>query len=102
LTSRSPISAAFPYTTLFRSSHLQRGALQGGEHDVVGHEDDQAADQCDRTAAAVGPHGQREADQHKDDRGDREREALGPLDQERRDRKSTRLNSSHLVTSYAV
>src|SRR5256885_8219813 len=70
---RPPRSTLFPYTTLFRSGRA--GApLDGG-----------------RTARArrqLRPPARRRA-----------REASEPA---RRDRKSTRLNSSHLVISYAV
>src|SRR2546426_5202883 len=59
---RPPRSTLFPYTTLFRSRRLRRGALARG-HPIP------------RAAADAG---------------------------EARDRKSTRLNSSHLVISYAV
>src|SRR2546426_10975130 len=85
---RPPRSTLFPYTTLFRSRHLplhrRRGRGAGGE----------------RERRAVR-------------RGTRAR-ARGPLEgpprardprvraRRPRDRKSTRLNSSHLVISYAV
>src|SRR5256885_7942156 len=78
---RPPRSTLFPYTTLFRSHKIHLGA---GEHDVavvLG-----AIDVVERGAAV---------------------EALArqigrlPVVQNR-DRKSTRLNSSHLVISYAV
>src|SRR5256885_8794185 len=86
---RPPRSTLFPYTTLFRSAHPER---RGGE---------------DRRARHVRRRG---VDQRT--RGVRRR-PLVPLDRQRRgagdgggqrdgDRKSTRLNSSHLVISYAV
>src|SRR2546426_8333468 len=71
---RPPRSTLFPYTTLFRS-------LGGGHGDTRGRE-----------AAVIR-------------RGDRARPARlggGGRKPERLDRKSTRLNSSHLVISYAV
>src|SRR5256885_13138147 len=75
---RPPRSTLFPYTTLFRSpraGHLPRG--------VRAREDL-------RQRQAAAHHRQ---DAHR--KGD-------PLSDERLDRKSTRLNSSHLVISYAV
>src|SRR3989454_3984534 len=79
---RPPRSTLFPYTTLFRSAQ-HRGA--GKRHPRPGHElrggrdDDrpEAGDVRSATPAALG--------------------TIPP-----RDRKSTRLNSSHLVISYAV
>src|SRR5947207_6288141 len=73
---RPPRSTLFPYTTLFRSPHLQppRGLVCGP---------------CGtRKRAAAGARGGRLA------RPARSRT--------RKDRKSTRLNSSHTVISYAV
>src|SRR5256885_5331026 len=80
---RPPRSTLFPYTTLFRSL---LGVLVG-------------ADQPQAEGPCLG-----------DDLGERtRREVLKLVDVEierppgvRRDRKSTRLNSSHLVISYAV
>src|SRR5256885_12164403 len=80
---RPPRSTLFPYTTLFRSRCARaapRCALlgegprrhQGGAHDV-------------RDPALPGQRAQR-----------------GRADGRAQDRKSTRLNSSHLVISYAV
>src|SRR5256885_8071231 len=72
---RPPRSTLFPYTTLFRSQ--LRGTARGAQVDG-GHQADQIAVEprlVDREEALVG----RAAD-----------------------RKSTRLNSSHLVISYAV
>src|SRR5256885_2521433 len=74
---RPPRSTLFPYTTLFRSHSLAIQALAAPEHARL---DD-------------GPHA---AHQRVDVRADL---ALGADDE---DRKSTRLNSSHLVISYAV
>src|SRR2546430_9841692 len=72
---RPPRSTLFPYTTLFRS---QPGELHGREGRQLGHLDGR-----DGPAARDG--GRPTAD-----------ECL------RRDRKSTRLNSSHSQISYAV
>src|SRR2546426_7914581 len=77
---RPPRSTLFPYTTLFRS-HLGHAAARGplGRQLVVPHAVGQHAGRLARY-----PHG---------------RVAARSDDQ---DRKSTRLNSSHLVISYAV
>src|SRR2546426_9154321 len=73
---RPPRSTLFPYTTLFRSRSTAHGAPRNRR--------------AARRGAAVRAHGRRELvdDPH--------------LDVHARDRKSTRLNSSHLVISYAV
>src|SRR2546426_5993945 len=76
---RPPRSTLFPYTTLFRSP-LSLG-LSGGRRDRRGRDD--WGDRRYRRAA-----------------GRRFRTAGD--DEARGDRKSTRLNSSHLVISYAV
>src|SRR5258705_4967409 len=73
---RPPRSTLFPYTTLFRS---EEGLLLGQEVRVL-HE---------QRVAHVGCEGG-------------EAEATGRVGVRRRDRKSTRLNSSHLGISYAV
>src|SRR5256885_10388929 len=74
---RPPRSTLFPYTTLFRSG--PPAAVQGGGGDDADHsvERDESAED-----------------------GDAADEVLGGVDGI--DRKSTRLNSSHLVISYAV
>src|SRR2546426_9401631 len=77
---RPPRSTLFPYTTLFRSRRPR--------HDHQGP--------CHRQGfahAVVAPHA------HDGVRGGHELEVV-PL--RHQDRKSTRLNSSHLVISYAV
>src|SRR2546426_8496337 len=72
---RPPRSTLFPYTTLFRSPQVEIGdRLLGSRHDRVLARDGREL-----------RHGRLES--------------LGILG---RDRKSTRLNSSHLVISYAV
>src|SRR5258705_8093531 len=73
---RPPRSTLFPYTTLFRSGSDQRGTVVG---------------------VRVLRSDRRERRRH-DQRG-RRRSAAGGR---RQDRKSTRLNSSHLGISYAV
>src|SRR5260221_9800174 len=79
---RPPRSTLFPYTTLFRS--IERGELV----DVGAG--------AERLAAA--------GENHHAQRGiGRERaHGAGQSVEQRRDRKSTRLNSSHTVISYAV
>src|SRR5256885_11946950 len=82
---RPPRSTLFPYTTLFRSLGA---VLDGVEMDLDTDHFDTFADlypYCYRVASAVGL-----ACIH----------VWGFRDE--RDRKSTRLNSSHLVISYAV
>src|SRR3712207_7988129 len=85
---RPPRSTLFPYTTLFRSGedHRHREAVareQEGEQGVSGDAEGEA-DQRRPAVALEAPAAGEEA---------------GP---ERRDRKSTRLNSSHANISYAV
>src|SRR5256885_7646908 len=81
---RPPRSTLFPYTTLFRSVHAAEHVreLRARDHAVHHH--------------VRGRHPPVRAERR-----------LAPLPQERAllwkgDRKSTRLNSSHLVISYAV
>src|SRR2546426_9332621 len=71
---RPPRSTLFPYTTLFRSHHL-RGLGRRVGHLLLGEDEE----------VLVGP-----------------RTDAVALPQQDLDRKSTRLNSSHLVISYAV
>src|SRR2546422_6598797 len=79
---RPPRSTLFPYTTLFRSEALRGDHLKGGVD---------ARERPDAEAAGE-PRGQGQADARRDH--------LGPYRE--RDRKSTRLNSSHGYISYAV
>src|SRR5688500_19749333 len=72
---RPPASTLFPYTTLFRSEH-QRGQRVVDHRLVVDRHQLLARAERDRVQPRPGPAGE--------------------------DRKSTRLNSSHLVISYAV
>src|SRR5256885_12227714 len=97
---RPPRSTLFPYTTLFRSA---RGTGRVGvEREVQGLEAYAPADSLvDRPARAVGPQvppGEPCALAAQRPRPIR----CGASLRERGDRKSTRLNSSHLVISYAV
>src|SRR5439155_26905851 len=82
-----PISPLFPYTTLFRSVHLQHHRLRSarrldrGRGDLGHHR---------RVSLQIPPDDlRRDLQRHLDD------VHLG-------DRKSTRLNSSHVAISYAV
>src|SRR5436309_10096022 len=79
---RPPLSTLFPYTTLFRSVTVQLGLTDGAATEVLG----ESLTQGQRLALAPWQRsiGRRRA---------------RPL---RRDRKSTRLNSSHVKISYAV
>src|SRR5256885_8637383 len=80
---RPPRSTLFPYTTLFRSRPLVRGQTR----DVAALERDL-------------PGAHREEPHDADDR--RRLPGAVAADEADGDRKSTRLNSSHLVISYAV
>src|SRR5690242_20838168 len=84
---RPPRSTLFPYTTLFRSSDARQRPARQHQHVRVG---------------ANSPF--REHDERKAGRGrDRRRSGLrAPGDEQGADRKSTRLNSSHMSISYAV
>src|SRR3712207_7412812 len=77
---RPPRSTLFPYTTLFRS--------EPGEQAVAEHDGSRR--------------GERRAARDADQRRVGERIAEQALQQSARDRKSTRLNSSHANISYAV
>src|SRR5690606_42127173 len=93
-TRRPPGSPPFPYTTLFRSEVGDAGItsrIAGDDGLDVGPGDGRAAG-----AAEVVVH--RRA--RNDDEGDEDRRDGD--DRRRADRKSTRLNSSHVKISYAV
>src|SRR3712207_8785398 len=83
---RPPRSTLFPYTTLFLSLAVRRTALVGGVRPV--HVDELRPQALALLAlGGVGAHRGR---------------ARPDLDLDLRDRKSTRLNSSHANISYAV
>src|SRR5256885_11434780 len=86
---RPPRSTLFPYTTLFRSDELALPSVPGG----VPHRDD------DRSR---GQSGDRLRSAHFCYRCIRPDSADSIAEAKAEDRKSTRLNSSHLVISYAV
>src|SRR5256885_12756291 len=92
---RPPRSTLFPYTTLFRSPVVAEARLDEREA--------QAARAREPHGRLVGVVGRIERNDliARANRGlDRREDRLGCA--EREDRKSTRLNSSHLVISYAV
>src|SRR5256885_6027276 len=74
---RPPRSTLFPYTTLFRSDRFFEG--QSGGRRRASNDERQSG----RSTSVLGV-------------------AAGARARSQRDRKSTRLNSSHLVISYAV
>src|SRR3712207_7443417 len=87
---RPPRSTLFPYTTLFRSElhavlhqhrHVGDGEEEGGRKEAPQFEGDPEA------RAGIAPHQLVDQGHHQE---------------EQRDRKSTRLNSSHANISYAV
>src|SRR5256885_3890019 len=82
---RPPRSTLFPYTTLFRSDVTKQLATT---LDLLSGDADEAAE---RAFAQIGVDSRAEAELLN------EIGSIGPLD-----RKSTRLNSSHLAISYAV
>src|SRR5256885_6930177 len=92
---RPPRSTLFPYTTLFRSVRvhdLERDGLAGGIAAAIGH-----AELLDGRRRVVHRH-------RADHVGMADALAVDSThaQQDRADRKSTGLNSSHLVISYAV
>src|SRR3989442_4787399 len=87
---RPPRSTLFPYTTLFRS--LQREPAAGGDGHVVPQVQGLELVRGDPQVE----HGMRQLLQSNDAR------EVGPAPLDWRDRKSTRLNSSHVRISYAV
>src|SRR5205814_9494354 len=97
-THRLPTSTLFPYTTLFRSVRRDANSISsaGGLRESPRPEEECAWDisknrgHCLAAACARGLRWQRREPQHHLYR------------RPRRDRKSTRLNSSHLGISYAV
>src|SRR5205807_8763519 len=88
-------STLFPYTTLFRSHDRAADpsdtAIGGGATDEAGRDDVELEAQPRLRRRGVEPRGEDQAGQ---------RRQHAHVDEG--DRKSTRLNSSHLVISYAV
>src|SRR5256885_10858438 len=77
---RPPRSTLFPYTTLFRSDRRENACVGENRENHV---------HCD-------------ASENHDDSSEQRSAVERPGGVHGRDRKSTRLNSSHLVISYAV
>src|SRR5436305_9291723 len=99
MTLTPPRTTLFPYTTLFRSEGVVARDAEQAEPDDE-HPGDGAGAEGDaqRRLEAVpgglgGPHVRADRDVHPDESG---------RGRERGDRKSTRLNSSHVRISYAV
>src|SRR5690606_40915371 len=93
---RPPSSTLCPCTTLFRSRHLGDGAHRHGGHTPEKHRAP-AARQSRRPDGGLYFPGRRQ-------RPHPDRDGVQEADHRRkgRDRKSTRLNSSHVKSSYAV
>src|SRR5262245_64511385 len=91
---RPPRPALFPYTTLFRSSRLQGAERDGHAAGRAGREERTEAGRVARVDD------ERRGRFAGDDGAQRARRPLPGVGDE--DRKSTRLNSSHLGISYAV
>src|SRR2546426_3851331 len=85
---RPPRSTLFPYTTLFRSLRLRHRPFQSEQQPVV-----ELAGVVDAVLVE---------DQRLGERADLEQPVPVGVVAGEADRKSTRLNSSHLVISYAV
>src|SRR3712207_9100849 len=99
---RPPRSTLFPYTTLFRSrGPAQEGQRQDEERRVDAEDHrDEGVEQLQDAADREDP---RRADQHAGARpGQLAAGVRGAPARDQRDRKSTRLNSSHANISYAV
>src|SRR5256885_7072039 len=87
---RPPRSTLFPYTTLFRSERSLAEAFYYSQADF----DPPKVESAYRTALELDPENQTALNNLA--------QALGARRKFAEDRKSTRLNSSHLVISYAV
>src|SRR5256885_9388176 len=98
---RPPRSTLFPYTTLFRSLPLTVLATRWRQQSVattphlIDRADLSGAGQANRSASPP-------VSKHQAPRRRGENLSRRPRGYSVRDRKSTRLNSSHLVISYAV
>src|SRR5205814_4210117 len=91
-----PSPSLLPYTTLFRSQAVP-GFAPEGIH-LLFHSSS-SGERAERVSAAVPPP---EAPGRNPHEGEPEQEARTRLREKKKDRKSTRLNSSHLGISYAV
>src|SRR5258705_9339394 len=83
---RPPRSTLFPYTTLFRSAGAYKGVLALLKRDALDPYSAQVYDHINLIILAIAKAG----------------DASGSAIKDAVDRKSTRLNSSHLGISYAV
>src|SRR2546426_7290164 len=83
---RPPRSTLFPYTTLFRSGNATKNLVSG-----------ERRSRCGENGVCPTAEGVRRLDHIRP-----ELDCRGAIFGVQRDRKSTRLNSSHLVISYAV
>src|SRR5207302_4989143 len=96
------ISTLFPYTTLFRSRRRMGARTKSGDDDVV-----VAGGRGDvRLVRLTGQEGHTVVPLVADGAARRQRDAAAGAERRRaagrKDRKSTRLNSSHVKISYAV
>src|SRR3712207_8907986 len=91
---RPPRSTLFPYTTLFRSARAD-----GLAEDLDGAVDDEERDESGAEPAR--PVGE-DPSPHDRERDGADQRRGGEVRERERDRKSTRLNSSHANISYAV
>src|SRR5207253_11218907 len=94
LSRRPPRSTLFPYTTLFRSSLI---SLNIGVRGLTGRYTPRSTVLLDGVPLAVAPYGQPQLSFAPISLNN-----IESIDVVRRDRKSTRLNSSHVAISYAV
>src|SRR5262245_63967013 len=94
-----PPSTLFPYTTLFRSERHQHGR-KGERHAAQRQRHQRLARDDARAASDDGKEDRQPTHNHGDGRKP-SRQKL-PSREPEEDRKSTRLNSSHLGISYAV
>src|SRR2546430_10414695 len=92
---RPPRSTLFPYTTLFRSHDEQHRARRSGDRAPSAQQDDRAGHAREQDEAPL-PEKDVEARRMRAEEGEAGERVHD------RDRKSTRLNSSHSQISYAV
>src|SRR5204862_4566448 len=94
---RSPL---FPSTPLFRSNRAHRERLESERVSPASAVGEPAEQSARRESARLSRPERPDRRWHRQGRPEGDGAAQRP--QERRDRKSTRLNSSHVETSYAV
>src|SRR5256885_11217291 len=107
---RPPRSTLFPYTTLFRSGSLSRGELAGERLEVaLASRDQEDEHSCfsdnthrDAVTNAQGILNVWQGSYKRLDGSELQGPGIKDWVASKEDRKSTRLNSSHLVISYAV